>query len=164
MKDRFRLCLPIVLSLSVIFAGEGCQAWRVLNPTSQPVRVMRLRCEYLADPMGIETASPRLSWVLESSERAQRQSGYQILVASEPGKLGAERADLWNTGKVDSAETVHVEYEGKRIVSGRRCFWKVRVWDKNDQPSRWSDVGKWSMGLLEASDWKAQWISFKDDS
>ena len=164
MKDQFRLCLLVVLSLSVIFAGAGCQAWRVLNPTSQPVRVVRLRCEYLADPMGIETASPRLSWVLESSERAQRQSGYQIIVASEPGKLSAKRADLWNTGKVDLAESVHVAYAGKRIVSGRQCFWKVRVWDKNDQPSAWSDTGTWSTGLLEASDWKAQWISFKDDS
>ena len=164
MKDRFGLCLVVVLSLSVIFAGAGCQGGRVLNPIKRPMRVVRLRCEYLADPMGIETASPRLRWVLESSERRQRQSGYQILVASEPGKLSAERAELWNTGKVDSAESVHVAYAAKRIGSGRRCFWKVRVWDKNDQPSAWSDAGTWSTGLLEASDWKAQWISFKDDS
>ena len=81
MKDRFRFCLLVVLSLSVILAGAGCHGGRVLDPMKQPIRVVRLRCEYLADPMGIETASPRLSWVLESSERAQRQSGYQILVA-----------------------------------------------------------------------------------
>ena len=136
MKDRLGLCSIVVLLLSAVLAGAGCQGGRVLSPMKQGVRVMRLRCEYLADPMGIETASPRLSWVLESSERRQRQSGYQILVASEPGKLSAERVDLWNTGKVDSAETVHVAYAGKRIVSGRRCFWKVRVWDRAGRPSR----------------------------
>ncbi|MHC4435201.1 MAG: family 78 glycoside hydrolase catalytic domain, partial [Planctomycetota bacterium] len=164
MKERLRFCSPAVLSLSLVFACSGCQLWRVLHPTGQPITVVRLRCEYLADPMGIETMSPRLSWVLESRERAQRQSGYQILVASELSKLSTERADLWNTGKVNSTRSVHVEYEGKRPVSGQRCFWKVRVWDRNDQPSGWSDVGTWSMGLIEASDWKAKWISFKDDS
>ncbi|KPK39781.1 MAG: hypothetical protein AMJ65_11155, partial [Phycisphaerae bacterium SG8_4] len=79
MKDRLRFCSIAVLSLSAVFAGAGCQAWRVLHPTGQPIKVVGLRCEYLAAPMGIETASPRLSWVLESGERAQRQSGYQIL-------------------------------------------------------------------------------------
>jgi len=164
MMERLRFCSLAALSLSAIFVGPGCQLWRVLYPTSQPIRVVRLRCEYLADPMGIETAAPRLSWVVESSERAQRQNAYQILVASEADKLNAERADLWNTGKVHSPESVHLEYAGKRLISGQRCFWKVRVWDKNDQSSAWSDMGTWSMGLLEASDWKAKWISFKDDS
>ena len=164
MMERLRFCSLAALSLSVIFVGPGCQLWRVLHPASQPIAVVRLRCEYLTDPMGIETMSPRLSWVLESGRRSQRQIAYEILVASEPNRLSAERADLWNTGKVNSARSVHVEYAGKRLVCGQRCFWKVRVWDKNDQPSDWSDVATWSMGLLESSRWKAQWISFKDDS
>ncbi len=122
-----------------------------------------LRCEYLDNPLGIDTVKPRLSWMLDSDVRGESQTGYQILVASNRKLLAAGQGDLWDTKKVASDDTVNVEYAGKRLESRAACFWKVRVWDREGKVSAWSDVACWTLGLLNPVDWEATWISFKDD-
>lgn len=122
------------------------------------MRVMDLRCEYLVDPVGIDVVRPRLSWKLQSSWRGQKQTAYQILVATDKKLLAADRADLWDTGKVTSDQSIQVPYAGTPLVSRTRCYWKVRTWDKDDKPCPFSEVGVWEMGLLNPDDWQGQWI------
>ncbi len=117
-----------------------------------------LRCENLINPMGIDVLTPSLSWHSESQQRAQKQTAYQILVASSLKNLNANEGDLWDSKKVYSDKSVNVAYEGKPLTTGEQCFWKVKVWDKNENESKWSLPAKWSMGLLHNTDWKAQWI------
>jgi hypothetical protein len=126
--------------------------------------VDRLRCEYRSNPMGIETAAPRLSWTLVSSERGQRQTAYRVLVATSPAELAKDHGDLWDSGEVRSDQSVHVPYAGKSLVSRQRAYWKVRAWDKDGKASPWSKPAEWTMGLLSASDWKAQWIARTTES
>ncbi|HSW00876.1 MAG TPA: glycoside hydrolase family 78 protein [Sedimentisphaerales bacterium] len=123
------------------------------------VRVTDLRCEYLVNPLGVDVARPRLSWKLESRWRGQRQTAYQILVAGTEKMLKDDRADLWDSGKVASDQSIHVVYSGRPLGSRTRCYWKVRVWDADGKTSPFSEVGTWDMGLLTPQDWKAQWIS-----
>lgn len=118
-----------------------------------------LTCELRTDPRGIDAAHPRLSWVVESAERGQRQMAYQIRIAQRQELLVQEQADLWDSGKITSSETLAVSYAGPPLVSGQDVFWQVRVWDKDDQPSTWSQVSFWQMGLLDAADWHGRWIS-----
>ncbi|MCX6923627.1 MAG: glycoside hydrolase family 78 protein [Verrucomicrobia bacterium] len=87
-----------------------------------------LRCEYLVDPLGIDEASPRLSWTVESGERGQRQTAYRLLVASSEKLLHQDRGDLWDAGKVAGDETICVAYWGTPLHSHQRCFWKVKVY------------------------------------
>ena len=131
----------------------------MLRPCLADTSIDRLRCEYLADPLGIDATKPRLSWVLQSNERAERQTAYQVLVASTLKVLEKDRGDLWDSGRVESDLTIHVEYAGKPLASKMRCFWKVRVWDIHGRASSWSKPASWSMGLLKRSDWNAQWIA-----
>ncbi len=123
-----------------------------------PLIVSKLRCEYLAAPEGIDAVQPRLGWILLSAARAQKQTGYQVIVASSQEAIDANQGDLWDSGKVDSDQSVNVAYAGKALVSFQRCYWKVRVWDKAGQASAWSAPARWSMGLLQASDWTAKWV------
>lgn len=125
----------------------------------QAIQVGDLRCEYLKDPLGVDSASPRLSWVIQSQQRGQRQTAYQVLVASSPEALNNDRGDLWDSGKVASDETAHIVYAGKLLASRQACCWKVRAWDRDGQPSRWSWRAGWEMGLLQPGDWSAQWIA-----
>jgi alpha-L-rhamnosidase len=120
--------------------------------------VQRLRCEYRANPLNIDSTCPRLSWELQSTERGQRQTAYQVLAASSHAKLAADRGDLWDSGTVTSDQTTQIVYAGKPLDSQESCYWKVRVWDKDAKPSAWSEPASWSMGLLNQTDWKAQWI------
>lgn len=128
------------------------------------VIVGQLRCEYLDHPLGIDTPQPRLSWVLESRQRAQNQTAYQILVASSERLLKSDQGDLWDTGKVASDQTLHVAYAGKPLASCQRCFWKVRAWDKNGAASAYSPAARWEMGLLAPQDWQGQWIGQTADT
>ena len=130
-----------------------------LPTLSSDVRVTDLRCEYLCDPLGIDVVQPRLSWKLQSAWRGQKQTAYQILVASSEELLRNNRADLWNTGKVTSDQSIQVAYAGRPLTSRTRCFWKVRVWDRDDKSSPFSDIATWEMGLLEPNDWQGKWIT-----
>ncbi len=122
------------------------------------MRVANLRCEYLPNPLAIETTRPRLYWTLESKQRNQTQSAYQILVASAPEELKADRGDLWDSGKVVSDQSIHVAYNGKPLHSGQAAWWKVKTWDKQGRESAFSSPAHWEMGMLSPGDWKAQWI------
>ncbi|HOC52054.1 MAG TPA: family 78 glycoside hydrolase catalytic domain, partial [Verrucomicrobiota bacterium] len=118
-----------------------------------------LRCEYRANPLGIDTPQPRLSWRLEASERGQRQTAYRVLAATRPKLLAEGRADLWDSGKVASSESVHVVYGGRPLRAGQRVYWTVRAWDRDGRASRYSETAWWEMGLLAPADWQADWIT-----
>ena len=168
-----------------------------------------LRCEYLKDPLGIDVAKPRLSWkiedrIQESEVRSQKtesriqnpgsqiargvkQTAYQVLVASSQDLLRKNQGDLWDSGKVESDQSLHVEYAGKPLISNMRCFWKVRVWTsrtevrgqrsevgRNGDRSEWSEPAYWTMGMLKPEDppspgssgvtsWSAKWIRSQEN-
>lgn len=124
------------------------------------VQITRLHCEYLKDPLSIDETAPRLSWELRSNQRGQKQTAYQILVASSQENLSNHNGDLWDTGKVNSDSSVHVVYQGKPLQSTMRCVWKVRIWDAQGDVSAWSQPASWGMGLLKPSDWKGEWIGW----
>jgi alpha-L-rhamnosidase len=117
-----------------------------------------LRCEYLSNPLGIDVPQPRFFWVLNHTERDQKQSAYQILVAKRPELLGQDKGDPWDSGKVASEESIQVVYGGKALESGHAYFWKVRYWDRQDRPSPYSAPAQFEMGLLGREEWKGQWL------
>jgi alpha-L-rhamnosidase len=124
-----------VLLISV-FVGSS-------NARGEAVQVKDLRCEYLNDPKGIDTVKPRLSWVVESAQRGQRQTAYEVLVASTPAALDHDQGDVWSSGKVTSGRTAQIVYGGSPLTSRKLCFWKVRCWDRDGQPSGWSKPASW---------------------
>jgi len=137
----------------------------VVPATAAAVTVGELRCEYLRDPLGIDTPQPRLSWILgvdRRGARGQAQSAYQVLVAGNRNEVDAGQGDLWDSGRVASDQSVQVRYVGKPLASEQECFWKVRVWDERGEVSAWSKPAHWTMGLLKPTDWHAQWIGLDE--
>ncbi|MEY3896368.1 MAG: hypothetical protein RLZZ214_1888 [Verrucomicrobiota bacterium] len=119
-----------------------------------------LQCEYLTDPLGIDVEIPRFNWKLKVPDhlRGQKQSAYQILVASSKAQLDRNEGDLWDSGRVNSPLSALVPYAGKKLVSNQDCHWKVRIHDKDQAASPWSPPARFSMGLLRESDWTGTWI------
>ncbi len=125
---------------------------------SGSISIENLRCEYRTNPLGIDVPTPRLSWTLKSDQRGQHQKAYQILVATSPEKLNADIGDIWDSGKVLSALTAQISYDGVPLLGDRHYYWKVRVWDKDGTPSLWSTPSFWLTGLMQDRDWDADWI------
>lgn len=126
--------------------------------STSAIRPERLRCEYLPDPAVVDVERPRLSWidVCADGERGQVQTAWQIRVAGSADAL--PDAELWDSGKVASDSCDRIEYAGQRLDSRQECWWQVRVWDRDDRASDWSEPGFWRMGLLSPDEWKASWI------
>jgi len=118
--------------------------------------VKELICEYHTNPLGIDVQKPRLSWQIVSAEENVLQTAYEIKVTDQTakGKL------LWNSGKVNSAQSVNVTYDGPALKSMQRVAWQVRVWDNKNKVSAWSAPASWEMGILEPESWKASWVGF----
>ncbi len=135
----------------------------ILSVQLHAITVEKLRCEYTSNPIGIDFQQPRLSWQLNSSIRADKQTSYQIIVSSSTENLEKGIGDLWDTGLVNSDQSIQVQYDGKPLTSMKKYSWKVRVSDKDNHFSEWSAPANWSMGILNKEDWKAaKWIAYKD--
>ncbi|PIZ30706.1 MAG: hypothetical protein COY42_33525 [Armatimonadetes bacterium CG_4_10_14_0_8_um_filter_66_14] len=109
------------------------------SPSTETPVATDLRCEYRTNPLGIDVPKPRLSWRLT----AGRQTAYQVVVDG-----------LWDSGKVESDQSLSIEYAGKALRSSQCVAWKVRVWPGG----QWSEPATWTMGVLAPEEWQAEWI------
>ncbi|MCS7223352.1 MAG: glycoside hydrolase family 78 protein [Armatimonadetes bacterium] len=144
------------LLATMVFFGKGGLEVSRLRPTD-------LTCEYRYHPLGIEERAPRLGWIclpLSPNDRGLFQTAYQIQVATSAEKLKKDTPDLWDSGKVVSSQMNQIPYAGQPLHSRMECYWRVRVWDQDDQVSEWSPIARWTMGLLDKTDWTAQWIGY----
>ncbi len=119
--------------------------------------VVDLRCEYRTNPLGIDVVAPRFSWRLESERAGAAQRAYRVLAASSEQQLLSGEADLWDSGRVESGQSLHVVYDGTALTSRQRVHWQVTVWDEMGD-SVTSEPAWFEMGLLDAADWQAEWI------
>jgi alpha-L-rhamnosidase len=129
---------------------------------AQQLKLDELRCVYQANPMGLETQTPSLSWKLLTSGRNVMQTAYRILVSDDSALLDKQVGNVWDSGKIISDQSIQVGYKGKALKSGQKYYWKVQSWDNRGKVSDWSAKASWQMGLLLPSDWKnAQWIGYE---
>jgi alpha-L-rhamnosidase len=135
-----------------------CISMCVTLSANAQVTVSDLKCEYKTDPVGIDVLEPRLSWKVESPQRNTLQTAFEIRVAENLKSLESGNQLAWNSGKVDSSQSIHVVYKGAALKSRQRLYWQVRAWDNHGNTSQWSKSGYWEMGLLSADDWQAKWI------
>src|SRR6266576_2663774 len=145
---------PIIAAwvIAVVLASAGA------GRAQTPLAVKNLRCEYQADPVGIDVRKPRLSWQLESSERGVAQTSYEVRVAGSEEQLAKGKV-IWQSGKQTSDASIQVEYGGPALESARIYYWQVRVADNHGHLTGWSKTAHWEMGLLEPVEWKAKWIT-----
>lgn len=155
MKKRFLSGTTTALLLATIISLASCTS----KTNDIPVELL---CEYKTQPLGIDQQAPRLSWQIASPERGVTQTAYRILVATNLQLLAQEKADIWDSGKINSDESIQIPYAGPALQSGKRYYWTVQIWNQDGAKSNWSEPTWFETGLLAPSDWKAQWIASGD--
>jgi alpha-L-rhamnosidase len=145
----------IALALGILAIMHACSN----NLTNAPVN---LKVEYGSSV--VDEITPRFSWTLNDTTRGAKQNAYHVLVASSPKLLNENKADIWNSGKVDSDQSVFVSYQGSPLQSGERYFWTIKVWNQDNLESEWSTTQIFDMGFLDASLWQAKWIGANESA
>ena len=129
------------------------------------MRTEDLRVQALKNPLGINE-NPVFSWQLVSDkkdEKNERQTAYRILVSESEASLINETGMLWDSGVVKESRCFGILYQGKKLHSAQKAYWKVMVWDGENQASVWSETASFETGLLEREDWKGTWIGQGED-
>ncbi|MFV2015417.1 MAG: hypothetical protein ACC656_08325, partial [Candidatus Heimdallarchaeota archaeon] len=155
MSNQFKI---FALLFTIFFIVTSCNS--IKNNTLSPYN---LRCEYLQNPLGIENPTPALSWKLSSPNDNDNQTAFRILASSSKSNLEINVGELWDTKKISTNKNLFITYSGKQLSSGDKVFYKVRVWDSQDNPSEWSEINSWEMGLINNVDWLAKWIGTNED-
>ena len=123
-----------------------------------PLQPNNLTCEYLHNPLGIDITKPRLSWNFIAQQRNQLQTAYEIIVTDNEKDSKAAKGNMWQTGKIISADNIQVEYAGKPLQPFTKYYWRVKWYDKNGIASDWSTAASFETAALKPSDWQAKWI------
>jgi alpha-L-rhamnosidase len=132
------------------------------NIFAQEIYVSDLSTESKKNPLGIDSNQPGYSWKIFGKGNDIMQTAYNIKVGLDP-KLSSGKL-VWQSGKIMSDESVHINYAGPALKSGQRYYWQVKIWDNKGRESKWSEVAFWETGLPMESDWKAQWIEMPGDT
>ncbi|MFW6006511.1 MAG: family 78 glycoside hydrolase catalytic domain [Halanaerobiales bacterium] len=124
------------------------------------VKVCNLKCEYRKNPVGIDVLQPGLSWQLKGKSRNIKQTAYQIQVS----EADAFNSYYWDSGKIESDKSVQIKYKGPALKSRKRYYYRIRIWDQNQNRSEWSSINYWEMGILDQEEWQADWITSPEES
>lgn len=134
----------------------GAASLVTIAQATEPLRVTGLTCEFAVDPLGVDVATPRLSWRLESDRRGAKQTAFEVAAIQD--KAGDEVSDLWMPQRGESGDQTVTMTPFVPLVSSQRVRWRVRVWDENGNVTPWSDEATFTMGVLKPEDWSAKWI------
>lgn len=127
------------------------------------LKVEETTVEMRKNPEGVAVSAPRFSWQLVTDKQDVMQTAYQIEVADSDKGLQTGSGLVWNSGRVESGQSVLVKYAGAPLESGQKYWWRVTVWTNTGDKAQ-SSIQYWSMALLDSSDWKAGWIGLNDST
>ena len=161
MRTFTARCATIRSARKLVLSGM-CVSILAVSAFAQTNKPDKLQCESLTTPLGMDAEHPRLSWQLRDPRDGARQTAYQIQVASTSAMLSSGKADVWDSGRIESAETHDIVYAGPPLQSSKRYFWRVLAWDGDKRPYSANDATWWETGLLHQSAWQAKWIGYEE--
>lgn len=124
-----------------------------------------LMTDLLSNPESavITNPQPHFSWIVAGTE--SMQTAFQILVASDEKMLKQNKGNIWDSGKVESSQSVSVPFSGNQLKENSAYWWKVRTWDQNGIESDYSDPQKFNTGIFSAAERKwpgeSKWVELE---
>lgn len=149
----YKIKFSVLLIYSVILlTGYSCKE------TLSRTEIKNLKCEYLADPIGIDSPSPRFSWQIDGNKHGLKQISYKISVGTDSAEVASGKGNMWDSKKLSSRQSLAI-YSGKSLQPFTKYYWSVKIWDENNIPSKWSQTAGFDTGMLEQKNWQGDWIS-----
>lgn len=138
----------ILISLLPVLFGISFPGF---SSNQSPAMPHGLTVEYIREPekTRITDSQPEFGWIVP--DEAVSQNAYQILVSSDKDKIKINKGDFWDSGKVMSRKSINIGFGGRALKENSTYFWKVRIWDKNDHQSEYSQVQVFRTGQFGKS-------------
>ena len=132
-----------LLSVGILMTGY------VAVFAASPQAPVSLTTEFLTNPLGVNTLTPRFGWK-NTGDRINSQTAYEIVVGTDSASVASSSTgDLWNSSKVKSSQSTLVKYDGTDLQPRTQGWWKVRVWNEKNKKSPWSEVARFGVGIVE---------------
>jgi alpha-L-rhamnosidase len=146
----------ITLKFFILFnlLGAGVNKVSAVEP-------VLLKCEHMIRPIGIDTPTPRFTWMMKDDRIGAVQTSYRISVATDSLNLLSGKQILWTSGKLASGLNL-THYKGYSLQPFTRYFWKLEIWDKDQKPGK-PAVSSFETGMMGMENWKGTWISDRND-
>lgn len=152
-RQSFGRLSIVALAAGALIAVAGVSAGAA-PASSSTLTVGEMTIEHQVEPIGVDSASPLLSWQLDSDTPGARQSAYQIRIDSAESSSGA----VWDSGRVESERSYDIPVSEDVLKSRTDYTWQVRVWDESGNPSDWSDASTFATAFLPGDDFAGDWI------
>ncbi len=136
------------ISIVTILAGKV---------SANDLKINTLQCEYLTNPLGIDSPEPRFTWQISSTTIGAKQTAFEIIVGTDSAQVLSDRDEMWKSGKIETGSSLAV-YAGKLLQPFTKYYWKVKVWDGNNE-SNSSAVASFETGMMQVKNWQGDWIS-----
>lgn len=122
-----------------------------------------LKCEYIVNPLGIDTPHPRFTWQMIDDRQGAMQTAFQVFMATDSTEVANESGNTWNSGKINSRQNL-VKYPGNFLKPFTKYYWSVLIWDQNRNRSNISPVAVFETGMMDIKNWQGSWISDARDT
>ena len=122
-----------------------------------------LMVDMLPEPIGLDDSQPVFSWKIRDGAQGAKQTAYRIRAAVRAMDLRADGATtlIWDSGRIESAQSTGVRYAGKPLEASHKYFWQIESWNKDGKPYPVSEVSSWETGLMSANEWRSEWIGYE---
>jgi alpha-L-rhamnosidase len=130
------------MNRGVIFWCVGFLLISVCSAADRPPDY--LRCELMTKPhlTCITDLQPEFSWQMPATGKGARQTAWQVILSADSNLVGKGKGDWWDSGRVESDESVDIEYAGRPLTAPGTLFWRVRIWNQEGQVSPFSTIQK----------------------
>lgn len=117
-----------------------------------------LKCEYLINPVGIDTPHPRLTWQMTDERRGAFQTGYRVILGTDSISVSENTGNIWDSGRIKSDRNL-IPYSGPPLVPFTKYYWRVILRDRDNKESYPSTLASFETGMMDNRNWKGSWIS-----
>ena len=133
----------------------------LLSVQAQKTTITELEVDKLINPLGLDSKNPDFSWIIKSEDYNLNQTHYQVFVATD--RTFSNKSLVWDSGKVNSSESVYVNYQGKSLEYATKYYWTVKVWTNQSKRPKQSKISSWTTGLMNEKQWNSDWIGVNND-
>lgn len=156
-KHTFLFVFLCLFSAQFTYSLSNKAQW--ISSFAKPaIKIIKMRCEYLVNPIGVDVAHPRLSWQLNDERKGAKQTAYQIFVGIDSAEVANGKGQQWTSSKINTDDYL-VKYSGKELAPFTVYFWRVDVWDKDGEKVQNIAISKFETGMKDMSNWRGAWIS-----